>query len=432
MYDFFLSSFLELCEKKPQVMDLAPTSSTTTNDADVMSNVVKNASSESSNSNSNNICYIRIGPLKSNLFRWHFTFSGPLNSPYEDGYYHGRVLLPKSYPLSPPRIQLLTPNGRFLTGTDICLSATNFHPESWTPRWTVRGLVNALRLHMCTTAGEIGGCNASEDDRRKFAERSRFWKMRLNGGASTQWCGIVDHGEMIQEGTSNDERTKLGISPSSVLKYSSSSSTMMKETSQTIQLVADGTCTAESSVSTTAAATNAVIHTSFTSNSTDSSKKALVASETTTHANFESSTNQRQSRKNKKKRRRNVVTTTMSSSSVTFTKQLHRTTDSTKTMTKQEHQTIESTSSHPTSQEMTAANTKTRVQNLQSTQSRATAIAKTNLTADHHRTTLSNKSSIIKSILLIIRSIVFTIRLHKSRVMLLAIVTLSYMFLILF
>jgi hypothetical protein len=78
--------------------------------------------------------YVRIGPYGKNLLRWHFSVTGPSNSVYMGGIYHGRILLPKDYPMSPPRVQMLTPTGRFIPGEDICLSASNYHPETWTPR----------------------------------------------------------------------------------------------------------------------------------------------------------------------------------------------------------------------------------------------------------------------------------------------------------
>jgi ubiquitin-protein ligase len=133
--------------------------------------------------------YVRIGPLGKHLLRWHFSVMGPPNSDYEGGIYHGRVLLPNDYPASPPRIQVLTPSGRFVTGEDICLSASSFHPESWTPRWTLLSLVDALRLHMLTTANEIGGKNATPDERRRYARASRQWHL-----------GRIDHRAMVQDG----------------------------------------------------------------------------------------------------------------------------------------------------------------------------------------------------------------------------------------
>jgi ubiquitin-protein ligase len=133
--------------------------------------------------------YVRIGPFGKHLLRWHFSVSGPPSSDFANGIYHGRVLLPKDYPGSPPRIQVLTPSGRFLPGQDICLSASSFHPESWTPRWTVLSLVDALRLHMLTQANEIGGMNSTPQERRAYAKASRSWAL-----------GRVQHSTMIEAG----------------------------------------------------------------------------------------------------------------------------------------------------------------------------------------------------------------------------------------
>ncbi|KAL9179316.1 hypothetical protein ACHAXT_008606 [Thalassiosira profunda] len=134
--------------------------------------------------------YVRIGPFGKNLLRWHFSVAGPANSAYEEGIYHGRVLLPKDYPGSPPRVQMLTPSGRFICGADICLSASSYHPETWTPRWTVLSLVDALRLHMLTTANEIGGVTATDERRREYAKESRDWRSP----------GMADHARMVADG----------------------------------------------------------------------------------------------------------------------------------------------------------------------------------------------------------------------------------------
>ena len=59
---------------------------------------------------------IRLGPLGKSLFIWHFSMAGAPGSSFDGGLYHGRVVLPKNYPGSPPRIMLLTPSGRFVVG----------------------------------------------------------------------------------------------------------------------------------------------------------------------------------------------------------------------------------------------------------------------------------------------------------------------------
>ena len=49
---------------------------------------------------------IRIGPLGKSLYIWHFSLVGAPGSVYHGGIYHGRVILPRTYPLGPPRIQV--------------------------------------------------------------------------------------------------------------------------------------------------------------------------------------------------------------------------------------------------------------------------------------------------------------------------------------
>jgi len=146
---------------------------------------------------SGDVHLIVIGPLATNLRHWHFSFRGVKNSLYESGIYHGRILLPKDYPTSPPRVQLLTPSGRFKPFADICLSASAFHPESWTPQWTVLSLVHGLRLHMLTNPQEIGGVVSSADDTLEHARRSLSWKCAWIVGNTKI---IVDHRSLLEQG----------------------------------------------------------------------------------------------------------------------------------------------------------------------------------------------------------------------------------------
>lgn len=47
-------------------------------------------------------------PLEDNVFEWHFSIRGPRESVFEQGLYHGRILLPADYPFIPPDIILIT------------------------------------------------------------------------------------------------------------------------------------------------------------------------------------------------------------------------------------------------------------------------------------------------------------------------------------
>ena len=88
-----------------------------------------------------------------------------------------------------------TGSGRFIPGAYICLSASHFHPETWTATWTVRTLIESLRLHMLTTANEIGGLEATREQRVALAKASRKWKATLPPSSIT-----VDHAAMLENG----------------------------------------------------------------------------------------------------------------------------------------------------------------------------------------------------------------------------------------
>ena len=95
--------------------------------------------------------------LKDNLFEWHFTVRGPPDSDFAGGVYHGRIILPTEYPMKPPSIIMLTPNGRFEVNKKICLSISGHHPESWQPSWSIRTALLAIIGFMPTEGlGAIG------------------------------------------------------------------------------------------------------------------------------------------------------------------------------------------------------------------------------------------------------------------------------------
>ncbi|XP_053979674.1 ubiquitin-conjugating enzyme E2 J1-like isoform X1 [Hylaeus anthracinus] len=116
-------------------------------------------------------------PLEDNLFEWHFTVQGPPSTDFEGGVYHGRILLPPDYPMKPPNIILLTPNGRFETNKKICLSISGHHPETWQPSWSIRTALLALIAFMPTPGnGSIGSLDYSKEERQKLAKKSLTWE----------------------------------------------------------------------------------------------------------------------------------------------------------------------------------------------------------------------------------------------------------------
>uniref|UniRef100_A0A3P9HZ71 Ubiquitin-conjugating enzyme E2 J1 n=1 Tax=Oryzias latipes TaxID=8090 RepID=A0A3P9HZ71_ORYLA len=113
-------------------------------------------------------------PLDDNLFEWHFSVRGPPDSDFDGGVYHGRIILPPEYPMKPPSIILLTPNGRFEVGKKICLSISGHHPETWQPSWSIRTALIAIIGFMPTKGeGAIGSLDYTPEERKALAKKSQ-------------------------------------------------------------------------------------------------------------------------------------------------------------------------------------------------------------------------------------------------------------------
>jgi ubiquitin-conjugating enzyme E2 J2 len=53
------------------------------------------------------------GGGKDNMYTWYYLIFGLTDCPYEGGYYLGKIIFPKEYPMKPPGIEMITPSGRF-------------------------------------------------------------------------------------------------------------------------------------------------------------------------------------------------------------------------------------------------------------------------------------------------------------------------------
>ncbi|GJP37664.1 hypothetical protein CLOM_g22101 [Closterium sp. NIES-68] len=109
---------------------------------------------------------------ESNMLDWHFLLEGPPDTPYEGGWYIARLRYPPDYPFSPPAILMLSPSGRFKTNTRLCLSISDFHPESWNPAWSVSMVMIGLLSFMVENTQTTGSLETSDDEKRAFARAS--------------------------------------------------------------------------------------------------------------------------------------------------------------------------------------------------------------------------------------------------------------------
>ncbi|KAJ2081131.1 Ubiquitin-conjugating enzyme E2 6 [Coemansia sp. RSA 988] len=116
--------------------------------------------------------FITAKPLDANILEWHYVLRGPPETPYEGGEYHGRIRFPSDYPYKPPSLQMITPSGRFQTNTNICMSMSNFHPDTWNPAWSVSTILNGMLSFMVEEEATTGSIRASTSDRRALARKS--------------------------------------------------------------------------------------------------------------------------------------------------------------------------------------------------------------------------------------------------------------------
>lgn len=117
-------------------------------------------------------------PNESNILEWHYVLEGSKDTPYEGGHYHGKLIFPKEYPLKPPSVIMLTPSGRFKPNRRLCLSMSDFHPESWNPMWSVSTIITGLISFMVESAPTLGSIETSVAQKRKFAQQSLDYNVR--------------------------------------------------------------------------------------------------------------------------------------------------------------------------------------------------------------------------------------------------------------
>ncbi|ODV61060.1 E2 ubiquitin-conjugating protein UBC6, partial [Ascoidea rubescens DSM 1968] len=124
--------------------------------------------------------YIIAHPNERNILEWHYLITGPPNTPYEGGQYHGTLNFHYDYPFKPLSIRMITPNGRFKTNTRLCLSMSDFHPDTWNPAWSVQTILNGLLSFMTGDESTVGSIQTTDEIKREFAKNSKKWNITKN------------------------------------------------------------------------------------------------------------------------------------------------------------------------------------------------------------------------------------------------------------
>lgn len=122
--------------------------------------------------------FIEAKPDPSNLLLFYFVIKGPPDTPYHGGVYLGKLIFPKNFPSKPPGIEMITPNGRFLTNLRLCFDISDTHPETWNPELKISTILNGLLSFMTGNENTSGSINTNDDEKRKLAANSHSFNKR--------------------------------------------------------------------------------------------------------------------------------------------------------------------------------------------------------------------------------------------------------------
>jgi ubiquitin-conjugating enzyme E2 J2 len=112
-------------------------------------------------------------PDTKNILVWHYVLEGDASSEYAGGTYHGKITFPSQYPFRPPAIVMVTPSGRFQSNTRLCLSMSDYHPETWNPSWSVASILTGLQSFFYENTATTGSVKCSARERQKLAAASK-------------------------------------------------------------------------------------------------------------------------------------------------------------------------------------------------------------------------------------------------------------------
>jgi ubiquitin-conjugating enzyme E2 J2 len=96
-----------------------------------------------------------IYPNPNNILEIYFVLFGLKDSPYDNGFYIGKIVHSPNYPIKAPDYYMFTPNGRFEINKKICLTTSGFHQDDWvSAAWNLLSLLKGFSSIWHSTVNE--------------------------------------------------------------------------------------------------------------------------------------------------------------------------------------------------------------------------------------------------------------------------------------
>ena len=136
------------------------------------------------------------------------------------------MVFPPEFPFKPPSIYMNTPNGRFKTHTRLCLSISDYHPDTWNPAWSVATILTGLLSFMLEKSPTLGSIETSESVKRKLAASSHEFNLKdrtfceLFPQVAEKSQKIIDQTNLVKNQRSGDSNQRSSSDPNDTLEGS--------------------------------------------------------------------------------------------------------------------------------------------------------------------------------------------------------------------
>lgn len=149
------------------------------------------------------------------------TFIGPPDTPYEGGTYEVDIVIPQTYPFSPPKMKFLTklyhPNVSSASGA-ICLDILK---DAWSPVLTLKSTMISLQSLLCspepTDPQDAEVAKHYMTSRESFNDTARYWAEIYAGAPPTEKKAGTSNTEGEEKAATDGKKGKAPVKKAPVV-----------------------------------------------------------------------------------------------------------------------------------------------------------------------------------------------------------------------